>query len=211
MNPAHSRKWARRSGDLLLAAVVITACGVLNRVAGGGLPYVTELPGRAMIYASFAVFLVSILSLSWWRWPTWRIPLWIAVSYAIWRTFEWGMVFDLGNLPDEEPRSPFGRLFFITGDDYADLWIRMVVGLLPGAVLSLWLLRHGLLRARLRTLLVIWLGLGTAIWLAYVAAWELQEIFPVPLAELITGAVWGLAIVSAPNLRPKPLAPLRSD
>ncbi len=207
-NPSHSLtstayQWTVLGvRDLLVALLVIAASAILNRIAGGGRPYVTELPGRAMLYAAAGMFALTALYLSFWfrRWIGLAIPLWVAASYALWRTFEWGTVFDLGRLPDEPPRSPFGALFFITGSDYADLWLRMAVGLVPGTILGAWLMHCRIIHIRLRSLLVTWIGFATAIWLAYVVAWEIREVHIILFAELIAGSIWGLAVSSTPAL-----------
>ncbi|WP_029031538.1 hypothetical protein [Salinarimonas rosea] len=195
----------RRSLDFGYAALVVLAVAVLNRVSGGGVEALGDPPGRRLWYVSGVLALLAAVHLR--RFRPWREALtlagWLAGSYLVWRTFEWGTIFDLGRLPSEEPRSPFGDLFFVFGSDAANLWVRMAVALVPGVIAGAWLARRRILGRSLRALLLGWLALATALFLAYRSAWRLTEQVPILHAELIAGAAWGVVLLSLPALAPR--------
>lgn len=172
--------------------LVVPLAAVLNRVRGGGFG-MDRLPGRGCHWASAGLFpVLLLLGTGWLLAAAW------AVGFLVWATPAWGRWMDLDrNSPSADPPDlferviewlaertplPIARLFGLTFD-HAALWLRHLL-VLPGLGAVAWV--TGL----------AWLPWATPMFAALVVgAYELARrqtvMRALPLAEYLTGALWG--------------------
>lgn len=155
---------------------LVSTLAAINRVRGGGCSFFTRLPGHARYYAAALVMAVSFV-------PAGPVDaLFAGLCFLFWSLMPWGRWYDLGAL-DEEPGRPetwfekaISRLS--RGSDGAAFLIRNVLGLVPAALL-------------LHPAFLLLAGFQTA---AYGIGWRWGGLGAIRLAELITGAFWGVFI-----------------
>lgn len=94
----------------------------------------------------------------------------IASAYLVWGVPAWGAIYDLGRLPG-------------SGGDHLRFFLRMLLAVPVLLVFGWWGALLGVLFA----------GLSLA---AYELAWRWRPSNPIWLAELATGALWGLLILT---------------
>lgn len=157
----------------LLESAVILGCGVLNRLRGT-VGWRFGLPGRSLVWVAP---LVSLLSLAVLPWP---FALGWGLVYLFWGVWAWGFLFTFGKV------IPQGRQ--ISG---LEAFLLRMSG---GNYYVAFLLRHMFaLPAVLLTPFGFILPFG--IWLSYVLAWRVTAQWAIPVAEVLSGLIWGAAIV----------------
>lgn len=159
----------------MIEALFVAALAVLNRVRGGGFG-AEHLPGHPRFYVAPAVALLSLLVVPW------PAAILAGVCYLAWSMLPWGRWFDLGRLATDPPRRPSQfengiELLFDT--DLQRFTARNLVAFLPAAIL---LTPFAAPAAFVQTLL-------------YEVAWRLSPSAPIRLAEILTGALWGVLIL----------------
>ena len=157
----------------MIFVLVILACAALNRARGDDRWMMGRLPGRALYYVAPAIGFLA------WDWR-------FALAYLVWGIPSWGHWFDLGRMPplDRKP-DPVGRVIesvSFGSDHLAMLWRHALAVPLLGWMAGPWALLCPL-----------------AVVAVYEAAWRVRPSNPIIVAELLTGAVWGLfAVLSFP-------------
>lgn len=150
---------------------------ILNRMRGDDRWMPSWLPGRALYYVAPLVGVIAWLFTS--------SPIagaYIAACYLLWGLPPWGHWIDLGRKPalEREP-SAFERAINAAsgGDDHVALFIRHCLAL-PVA-------------------LVCWPAVVAPLLFtaAYEIGWRTTKAYPIVVAELIVGALWGLIIIGA--------------
>lgn len=176
------------------ACAIVLVCAWLNRVRGGGMGG-QILPGRAVLWVSVAIGLVA------WSVNPWPVAVAFGLGYLAWGLPSWG--YTLAALGDYVP----GREMSWLERLFEGIWkipaafLRMLF-VLPGVVAVAWLMGH-------------WWLLAAAFAFAAAAATAYAVLLhPRPQkpdeeprmsptawrnAEIVTGACWGLLILS-PNL-----------
>lgn len=194
-------------GDLL----IIIACALANRLAGGGLWIGAwwdadlmadrgkrKLPGRAMYPAALGVGMLALAwSLATGGWSGVGVAditlagLWCA-TYAFWRSLAHGRWFDLHRLPDgygrHGPPTIYERAveLFSFESDHIALFIRHLL-VFPGLLVIYWFTEEP-----------IYLIAAVPFAFATVCAYELGHRYsskPILIGELLSGAFFGILIV----------------
>jgi hypothetical protein len=169
--------------QLAIACGIIVACAVLNRVRGGGF-WGDKLPGRALLWVAPAMGLVA------WAVNPWPVAVAFGLGYLAWGVLAWSYILcRLAGI--EPPRSPgIGEAFcMLAPGKVAPVFVRMMF-VLPCVVAVAWLLGN-------------WWFLAAALAFAAAATAVYALLFrPIGShdwmrAEIATGAVWGLLILSA--------------
>lgn len=161
----------------MIEVALVPICAVLNRVRGGGLGGAL-LPGHPRLWVAPAIGVASLLVGS----PLQAVL--VAACYLFWAWLPWGRWYDLGRLPPPD-RAPswFERRLEELPNDHARFAARNFAACLPAAVLvSPLFLLLPLAQAGAYELGWVW--------------WETDGISPIPVAELVTGAAWGVLIIS---------------
>jgi hypothetical protein len=182
----------------LFSLVIVAACTLLNRASGDDTwMKPLRLRGRPLWYT--APVLAGYASLL----HTW--PIWLAfgVTYLVWRVNAWGRWYDLGRMPDGWNRigvepSPFERIItaISCGSDHLAFFWRNALMLIPGFILIAWLI--GMWSVVPFAFVFALLIVGV-----YELAWRTRPNNPIIYAELTTGLLWGLLIVSVFYVRPQ--------
>lgn len=165
-----------------VAAAVILACAILNRLAGDarwmGKPAEGDgkgwLPGRPVFYVAPAIAAVALCVWPWWA------SLAFGGAFLFWRSFSWGHLFGLGRFaPLDRPMPPLERTLLRLGGGnvYAALTLRHAF-MLPLAIAQPWALAFP--------------PLATA---AYEVGGRFFPRWPILVAEVLTGAIIGVLIV----------------
>lgn len=166
--------------------MLIAVFALLNRMRGDD-EWMGPLPGRALYYVSI---LVGLLSYSL---HSWQISLTFGLTYLFWGVFAWGRWFDLGRLPDnwnregQEPSLSERFVQALSWNDHSAMVVRHYFAA-PG-LLAIWWLGGDVLWAALT--------FGVIVMLLYELAWRVRPQSPIIIAELMTGAFWGLIVVIA--------------
>lgn len=159
-----------------MSVILVVLIAVLNHMRGGGFG-ASILPGHPRFYAAPVVAFISFPFVG---------PLdafFVGISYLIWSLAPWGRFYDLGRLqpsysPTEEGWFEAGILK-LAGNDHIAFTLRNAICLLPAALLmgpSVMLL-------------------APLITVAYEIGWRITPTAPIRTGELITGALWGAAII----------------
>lgn len=148
----------------------------INRVRGGGCSFFTRLPGHARFYAAALVAAVSFV-------PAGPVDAGLAgLCFLAWSWMPWGRWYDLGALEGDPDREETWFEAIVRkvsrGHDSIAFLIRNLVGLVPAAIL-------------LHPAFLLLAGFQTA---AYGIGWRWGGVGAIRLAELLTGAVWGVFI-----------------
>lgn len=168
----------------LVKTLIVLACAMLNRLRGDD-RWMEPLPGRTLWYVSPVI---GALALAVAPWPV--ALAWVS-AYLGWGVWAWGRWYDLHHMMTL-PRSPtpFEHLIerMAGGSDHLALFIRHLL-ILPGFILLA--LATG----------TAWLPLLTPIFaaivvLCYDAAWRVHPANPIMIAECLTGAIFGLMIIT---------------
>jgi len=175
----------------MLELVTLPLFAAFNRMRGDD-TWMGNLPGRALYYVAGLVgciahgFLPPLAALA------------FALTYLVWGAPAWGRFYDLGRLPPDfaregiEPDLQERFLSWISrGNDHTALFIRHCY-VLPGLVVTGYILDKAWLAPMAGTFAV----LAT---LAYEFAWRVRPGNPIWVAELLTGALWGLLLIVAAN------------
>ncbi|CAH1658062.1 conserved membrane hypothetical protein [Hyphomicrobiales bacterium] len=170
---------------------LVVLCAALNRARGDDRWMPSWLPGRALWYVAPAV------GLSAWAFGA---PVFTALAatgaYLFWALWAWGRWFDLHRHPDGYNRDgieptiielAIGAASF--GSDHVALFLRHLM-VLPGIILLFW-------GANFLWPLALSVAFAAAVVAIYEAAWRLVPTYPIPVAEVATGALWGFLILAA--------------
>lgn len=169
---------------LIVSALIISACALVNRARGDGAWKPEWLPGRALFYA-----IPMIGGLAWVVQP-WPVALAFAAGYAFWAVFGWGHVLmRVGGLrPDRSPDAIEAALLALPGS-ILPVFARMLF-ILPGVLAVAWLTGR----------VEFWLAgpsfaaVATA---AYHVLFRPLQTMDWLRAELFVGALWGVLILAA--------------
>lgn len=170
--------------------LVVVLCAALNRARGDDRWMPAWLPGRALWYVAPAIGLVALIA-------TGEVFTAVAaVAYLFWALWAWGRWYDLHRHPEGYNRdgvepSIVERVIAAAsfGSDHVALFLRHLM-ILPGLFLLFW-------GAGLLWPFVLSLAFAAAVVAIYEAAWRFVPTYPIPVAEIATGALWGLLILSA--------------
>lgn len=166
-----------------LACVIVLACAWLNRVRGGGLGG-QHLPGRPLLWAAPALAVVALLV------HPWPIAVAFGLGYLTWGVLAWSYILCrlAGVAP---PRSPgIGEAFcMLAPGTIPPVFVRMMF-VLPGVAAVAWGMGHwwflaaapAFAAAATTVYAVLFRPIGSHDWMR---------------AEIATGALWGLLILSA--------------
>jgi len=158
---------------MLYEIAVILGCGVLNRMRGTT-GWRGPLPGRSLVWVAPMVSLLALLVAHWVLAVGWGLV------YLFWGVWAWGFLFSFGRVVPEG-RSISGLekfLLRISGGNYYIAFLLRHCFALPAALLTPYAL-----------------ALPVALWLCYVVAWAVTKRYPIPVAEVLGGLVWGAFIV----------------
>lgn len=159
--------------------IAIALSAVLNRARGDDRWMPAWLPGRALWYVAPVMG-----ALAWWATDNWLKAMWFSVAYLIWAVPSWGHWIDLGRKPvlDRKPDRFERAVDYIANDnDHVALFIRHLL-VLPAAIL----LPYGM----------IWTTfIAAAFVLMYEISWRVTDKYPIVLAEILVGALWGVMIL----------------
>jgi hypothetical protein len=171
--------------------LLVVLCAALNRARGDARWMPAWLPGRALWYAAPAIGLAAWL---------FGASIFTAIAatgaYLFWALWEWGRWLDLGRHPEGYNRDgveptilerTIGALSF--GSDHAALFLRHLL-ILPGLVALFW-------GAGLIWPVALAIAFAAAVVAIHEAAWRFIPTYPIPAAEIATGALWGLLIIAA--------------
>lgn len=169
--------------QLALACGLVVACAILNRVRGGGFGG-DKLPGRALLWVSVAIGLTA------WAIHPWPVAVAFGLGYLAWGVLAWSYILcRLAGI--EPPRSPgIGEGFcMLAPGTVAPVFVRMMF-VLPCVIAVAWLLDHWWLLAAAPAFAaaattiyaVLFRPIGSHDWMR---------------AEIATGGLWGLLILSA--------------
>lgn len=165
------------------ACAIVLVCAWLNRVRGGGMGG-QFLPGRALLWVSVAIGLVA------WTVNPWPVAVAFGLGYLAWGVLAWSYILCrlAGTTP---PRSPgIGEAFcMLAPGTVAPVFVRMLF-VLPGVVAVAWLKDHwwflaaapAFAAAATTVYALLFRPIGTHDWMR---------------AEVATGGLWGLLILSA--------------
>ena len=171
--------------------VFVALCAALNRARGDDRWMPAWLPGRALWYVAPAIGLVAFVATG-----AAFTAVAAALAYLFWALWAWGRWFDLHRHPDgynrdgEQPsiiERAIGALS--SGSDHVALFWRHLL-ILPGLILVFW-------GASLLWPLALAIAFAAAAVAIHEAAWRWVPAYPIPVAEVATGALWGLLILSA--------------
>lgn len=169
----------------MLAYLMIAVTAVLNRVRGGGFGG-QYLPGRALLWVTTAVAaLVFVLNGAW---PAAAL----AAGYLFWGIWPWGHLQVLGRMTEEQIGRPPSKLEAVLlrasrGNAHVALGLRHLF-VLPGLIAAAWFGAPLYLVALAPVFAVLVVA-------AYEAMWRVSPQNPIWLAEIITGALWGVLLV----------------
>lgn len=159
------------------------ALAILNRLRGDDRWMPSWLPGRALWYVA------PLVGLAAWAVHPWPVALVWAVTYLVWAVAAWGHLYGLSR---HQPDRDIDRLS-VTLIDVA-----------AGNIHVAFFLRHLLIVPGLALVSLVsgnWLAIGAAVpaaalfVLAYEGAWRWAPRYPILVAELIVGALWGCLIL----------------
>ena len=156
---------------------VMISLAILNRMRGDDRWMPSWLPGRALYYVAPMVGLIAWLVIG-----DAVKAAYIAVCYFVWAVFPWGHWIDLGRKPAlDRDLTAFERAIDTASgsDDHVSLFIRHCIAL---PVAMVWW----------PAVIAPLLFLG-----AYEAGWRITKTYPIVVAELLVGAIWGLIIIGA--------------
>ena len=160
----------------MIELLIIPIFAALNRVRGGGF-YGDLLPSRALFWVAPVITLFALAMLPW------QDALIFGAGYLAWAFYAWGRWFDLNNMPElERPIKPLERRIeaISSGNDYIAFSIRMAFAAPFLAYFSI-------------GLAVVFPFICTTL---YAAAWRLWKQDPIPKAEMMVGALWGVILIS---------------
>ena len=169
-----------------LGLALVVLCAGLNRARGDDRWMPTWLPGRALWYVAPVVALAALLV------QPWQSAALVGLAYLIWAIPPWGLWFDVGRLVDTH--TPFE-------DGAAGVFERAIATVSFGSDHFAFFLRNLVIFAGLAPLVPWPLAAGISLIFAaavvgiYEAAWRFHRRNPIWLAELATGALWGLIII----------------
>jgi len=201
------------------AILTILAAAILNRAAGSDL-YGLSLLGKPLLYVAP---LIGVLGYLWSPaegalpagslWPVQAIfsafgmpqpaPLPAALATGIlwalaffwWRLWPWGRWLYM----DRQPIG-YGR---VDPPDWLERAIESI-SLGKARLAMFWRMQFGVLLPAIIFAtthevekIIVWLCFGGCLWLAYELGWLVSEQRPIPIAEYISGALWGALIVGA--------------
>lgn len=169
--------------EAAISLAVVALCAVLNRVRGGGLGG-ERLPGRPLFWVAPAIGGLSALFLPW------TAAVAMALGYAFWGAFSWGYTLALvgGFVPPREPTKLEAALIQIAPPEVV-VFLRMMF-ITPGVLAVAFLIGSPLfiVAAPVFSLLAVVL---------YAELFRPISSLDWQRAEIGTGALWGLVIVSA--------------
>ena len=169
---------------LVAAAAVLVSAGI-NRLRGMGI-------SGSRVYASVAFgVLAGLLALDW----RWGVA--VGLGFLHWGAYSWGRWFDMDSLPvgwnreGDEPSTFEKAIESISfGSKRLAMFWRMAFGILPIGMALSWVCGWGWLLA-----IPVFAFFGA---LAYqIAVWIRKGKDFIPLAEILTGVVWGILLVLA--------------
>lgn len=170
---------------MIAALGTIIACAALNRVRGDARWMPAWLPGRTLWYvAPLIALLAAFQSASAFTGIAWGL------GYLIWAIPAWGHLMGMGRFIPPRPPSDFEAVLIeISAGSYGlAFFIRNLLAV--PAFIAVAILAG-------EPMLAFWAApFAAGIIASYEAAWRLRPDNPIWLAEIATGALWGVAIVS---------------
>jgi hypothetical protein len=171
----------------VLAVIIVAACAFLNRVRGGGFGG-AKLPSRPLFWVTPVIGLLAYSIHSW------QIAAAFALGYLIWATPSWGFILaGLGGYKPERSQTVLEAAFEFLGPYWLQTFARMLF-VLPGVALVAYLLGDWRF---------LWAApiFAAAATLTYALLFENLGSHDWMRAEIVTGALWGLLILSPLVLR----------
>ena len=166
----------------MIFALILLCAAVLNHIRGGGGLFriswlIDKVPGRPLYWVSLLIGLLALPVMPW------QYATAFGVGYLIWGSAEWGRWFSLGHMPrgaNGKPPSWFAVLIEdVAGpNDYVAFTLRNVLMLLPLSLIFPVMLAFGPLQTG-----------------AYAMGWRLAPDNGIGVSELLTGSLWGVAII----------------
>jgi len=163
-------------------ALILLCAAALNHIRGGGGLFriswlIDKVPGRPLYWVWPFIGLLALLIMPW------PYALAFGLGYLIWGSAEWGRWFSLGRWPRDaggRPISVFASLIEgIAGtNDYVAFTLRNFVMLIPLSVVF--------------PIMLAFAPLQTG---AYELGWRIPPNGGIGYAELLTGVLWGFAII----------------
>lgn len=163
----------------MLDLICVPACAALNRFRGGGLG-ASELPGHPRFYAAPLMAGIALFATA----NLWT-ALGLGLAYLIWSFAPWGHLMCLGR-KDHEPSRPYAWIEtqlvkLARGNPWIAFGLLHLIFLIPAALITPWALLAPL-----------------AIVAAYEVSWRYSSTPEIIRnAEVATGVVWGLLVLSA--------------
>lgn len=161
---------------------ILLCAAALNHMRGGGGLFhiswlIDKVLGRPLYWVSPLIGMLALLAMPWPHATA------FGVGYLIWGCAEWGRWFSLGHMPrgaNGKPPSWFAVLIEdVSGsNDYVAFTMRSVLMLLPLSLVFPVMLAFGPLQTG-----------------AYALGWRVAPDNGIGVSELLTGFLWGLAII----------------
>lgn len=171
---------------MMYAVATILACSVLNRMRGDDTwMQKLGLKGRALFYIAPMVGVVSLLTNSLF------MSIAIALSYMFWAIPPWGRWFDMNRLDDTPRKDPSWYEAIIDSASGGRDWLAMLMRM--SILVPLFLVISATSCNDIPA--IISLPMSAILVACYEAGWRLYPKQPILIAELLSGAVWGVAIL----------------
>jgi len=171
----------------LIAGFVLMT--IASLMAGGKVGFVNRLPSRPLTWAiplvAMAAYLISFNLI---------YTAVVTFAFSVWRFPGWGLWFDLNQL--DQTDDPRNHRFFegllnkvSLGNDYVAFTLRHLIFIIPGLVLFCTLYGH------YQIILPVAMLFSIGMTMVYHVSYLINRQFGVPIAELLTGPVWGVFIM----------------
>jgi hypothetical protein len=173
----------------MIYVLVIAACAVINRLAGGGWP-VTIAQGTPWRFAFGRIQCAAAIGLVALALHPWPVALAFGAGFLFWRLFGWGHLISLGRKSGATARPATGvdKILVESIGPHWGLFARMLF-VLPGLIAVAYLMGN----AALPLLTIPFAALAAG---AYEIWWRIKP-DPIGPAEMSVGVLWGILIVSA--------------
>lgn len=172
---------------MIQTALTIGAAAVINRFRGGGF-WADKLPGRPLLYVAPIMGALELTTVGGTKWSA----LIVALGYLVWGLPAWGQWYDFNHIDDYRPPARWEEwVNRITSDnDGLAFFVRQAL-VLP-CFIALAVLLHSWSPLLVGAMLVATITSAYAMaWFIHDWGWTKQ---PITVAELMTGAAWGIAI-----------------
>jgi hypothetical protein len=176
----------------MIYALVIAACAVINRLAGGGWPVtvVQGTPWRFLFGRVQCAAAIGLVALTLHAWP---VALAFGAGFVFWRLFGWGHLISLGRPSGASLRKPTGvdKLLVESIGPHWGLFARMLF-VLPMLIAVAYLTGN----PATPLLAVPFAALAVG---AYEIWWRIKP-DPIGPSEISVGVLWGAMIVTTARL-----------